>query len=165
MTNPDKPQRSNRPLLIIIIVLLLVIGCGGAVPVVGILAAIAIPNFVVYQLRAKRTEVPLNVDGIRAAELAYHAAFDAVLPVPHPVPLDPLMVDRMAVDWPYGTPFDELGWSPDGQVRGTYWVEVAPDGSDFVVHGVCDLDGDGAQAHYTATKELRATMESWSDVY
>ena len=46
------------------------------VAIIGILAAIAIPNFVAMQYRAKRSEVPSNVDGIKTAELAYDAAFD-----------------------------------------------------------------------------------------
>ena len=46
------------------------------VAIIGILAAIAIPNFVDMQYRAKRAEVPSNVDGIKTAELAYEASFD-----------------------------------------------------------------------------------------
>ena len=49
------------------------------VAIIGILAAIAIPNFVAMQLKAKRSEVPSNVDGIKTAEVAYEAAFDAYL--------------------------------------------------------------------------------------
>ena len=49
------------------------------VAIIGILAAIAIPNFVAMQYRAKRSEVPSNVDGIKTAELAYDAAFDTYI--------------------------------------------------------------------------------------
>ena len=42
------------------------------VAIIGILAAIAIPNFLAMQLRAKRAELPSNLDGIRTAEKAYH---------------------------------------------------------------------------------------------
>ena len=48
------------------------------VAIIGILAAIAIPNFVDMQYRAKRAEVPSNVDGIKTAQIAYDAAFDRV---------------------------------------------------------------------------------------
>ena len=34
------------------------------VAIIGILAAIAIPNFITMQLKAKRGELPGNVDGI-----------------------------------------------------------------------------------------------------
>ncbi len=165
MPQTEPPRRSSRTLLIVIIALLLLILCGGAVPVVGILAAIAIPNFIQMQLRAKRAELPANVAGIRVAELAYEATFDTFLAVRDPVPLDPLMLGDRTVDWPSGTAFDELGWAPDGNVRGTYWVEVSADGQDFTVHGLCDLDGDGEPAEFTASKSSKATMETWDSVY
>jgi len=47
------------------------------VAIIGILAAIAIPNFVSMQYRAKRGEVAPRVQGIQSAELAYDAAYDA----------------------------------------------------------------------------------------
>jgi type IV pilus assembly protein PilA len=163
MTQPT--PRKNRTLIVVIIAAVLLLICAGAVPITGILAAIAIPNFIAYQLRAKRTELPMNVEGIRAAQIAYQGVFDAYVPVPEPVPLDPLMVGRQAVPWPSGTAFDDLGWEPDGLVRGTYWVEVEPDGSDFTVHAVADLDGDGIACRYMATRDQRATMISESWVY
>ena len=55
------------------------------VAIIGILAAIAIPNFIAMQLKAKRSEVPGNVDGIKTAEISYDAAFDAyVTAAAHP---------------------------------------------------------------------------------
>ena len=51
------------------------------VAIIGILAAIAIPNFVDMQYRAKRAEVPGNVDGIKTAQIAYDAAFDKYIEV------------------------------------------------------------------------------------
>ncbi len=165
MSQPPAPERGNRSLLIIVIVLLLVIICGGGVPVVGILAAIAIPNFVQMQYRAKRAEIPANVDGIRVALLAYDAAFDTYLAVPEPVPVDPAYLGKLPNDWVLGSNFDELDWRPDGQVRGTYWVELSPDGLDFTVYGACDVDGDGEPAIYTATGDFAATLETASFVY
>jgi len=44
------------------------------VAIIGILAAIAIPNFVEMQLKAKRAELPGTVDGIKASQLGYDAA-------------------------------------------------------------------------------------------
>ena len=163
MTEPT--PRKNRTLIIVLAGVVVLLLCGGAVPVTGILAAIAIPNFIAYQLRAKRAELPMNVEGIRTAQIAYEAVFDTYLPVPDPVPLDPLMVGPQAVSWPAGTPFDDLGWEPSGTVRGTYWVEVTPDGSDFTVHTVADLDGDGISCRYMATRHERAAMISESWVY
>ena len=59
------------------------------VAIIGILAAIAIPNFVAMQLRAKRSELPTNVDAIRTAELAYEHEWDqftACAASPRPCP-------------------------------------------------------------------------------
>ena len=135
----------------------------GGTFVVGVLAAIAIPNFVQMQLRAKRAEVPSNVDGIRIAELAYQAAFDRFIPVGQPWPRAVASLDEAMVAMPEGSPFDELGWSPDGLLRGTYWVDVTPDG--FTVHGMCDVDRDGEPASYEADAERPAHMVSGSHVY
>jgi hypothetical protein len=53
-----------------------------------------------------------------------------------------------------GSRFDILGWAPDGDVRGIYWVEVLPDGSDFILHGLSEIDDDGEPAHFTANDSL-----------
>ena len=130
---------------------------------VGILAAIAIPNFVEMQLRAKRAELPANVEGIRTAELAAYAASGAYIAVPElaPRPLDEL--DKLQVDWVEATAFDALGWRPDGRLRGTYSVELNDQG--FVVHGYIDVDGDGVPAYFRATADEPASMQSTSDTY
>ena len=43
------------------------------VAIIGILAAIAIPNFIKFQLRAKAGESKVNLAGIRTAEESYFA--------------------------------------------------------------------------------------------
>ncbi len=134
------------------------IGCGLFVLVGGCGVLILIPNFVEIPRPRTRSEVPPNVDGIKTAQIAYEAAFDVFLAIPEPVPRVVDELDSESVEWPLGTPFDELGWMPSGRVRGTYWVEVSADGSDYTVHGMCDLDEDGQRAHYTATKSISATL-------
>ena len=88
------------------------------VAIIGILAAIAIPNFVDMQYRAKRAEVPGNVDGIKTAQIAYDAAFDKYIEVSSWAPSDDLTKTQRS--WETGTDFDTLGWGPDGKVRGRY---------------------------------------------
>jgi len=137
---------------------------GTGTNVVGLLAGIAIPNFIEMQYRAKRAEAPSNVDGIKTALIAYDAAFDTYIAAPaHPRPVTEL--DREQAEWPSGSPFDTLGWGPDGKVRGTYSVEVSPDGTDFKVTGAIDVDGDGVPAIFTATKSINTTMQTPSKVY
>ena len=132
------------------------------VAIIGILAAIAIPNFVAMQYRAKRAEVPSNVDGIKTAEMGYDAAFDEYIEQTSAVPSS--TPDKTQKAWTTGTAFDTLGWSPDGKVRGTYQVEES-NSTDFMVTGICDVDGDGTQSTYTASRTLNSTMTSDNNAY
>src|SRR5690606_27652273 len=55
------------------------------VAIIGILAAIAIPNFLRYQLRARRSEGSVNVAAIRTAQLSYFGTNDRFVDAdPHP---------------------------------------------------------------------------------
>lgn len=128
------------------------------VAIIGILAAIAIPNFVAMQYRAKRAEVPGNVDGIKTAQMAYDAAFDTFIQQPAFIPrtIAGTAIDKVQIDWPaLGTGFATLGWAPDGRVRGAYNV-ISTSSTDFRVTGQCNVDGDGIIAQYTASKTTNA---------
>ena len=138
------------------------------VAIIGILAAIAIPNFVEMQYRAKRAEVPANVDGIKTSEMSYDAAFDQFLTISaHPTGTP----GKSQSPWAGGNNgFQSLGWAPDGQVRGVYQVSTtAPGGGtpggDFLVTGNCDVDGDGVLAQYTATKSINTVFNNDNDTY
>ena len=137
------------------------------VAIIGILAAIAIPNFVSMQYRAKRAEVPANIDGIKTAEIAYDAAYDAYIyqSIPHPSSL-PGKAQR---PWTTGSNFDTLGWSPDGEVRGSYFIESITGPVDFRVMGGCDVDGDGTTAEFYAdggkTQHQNVTMVTANDIF
>lgn len=131
------------------------------VAIIGILAAIAIPNFVAMQYRAKRAEVPSNVDGIKTAELAYDAAFDTFIISPQVPSGNP---GKTQVAWTAGTAFDTLGWAPDGKVRGAYSVATTSS-TDFTVTGICDVDGDTVNATYTSTKTLNSVQTTGNQIY
>jgi len=131
---------------------------------VTMIGNLAVPNFIEMQNRAKRAEVPSNVDGIKTALIAYDAMYDTYLPAeatPRPV----TELNGKQVEWMAGSAFDKLGWHPDGKVRGTYWVEITEDGTNFKVYGAIDIDGDGVPAIYTATKEYNTTMETPPTVF
>ena len=133
------------------------------VAIIGILAAIAIPNFKSLQYRAKRMEVPINVIGIKTAEIAYSIEFDTFVEVfryPTSAP------GKSQVSWVKGSAggFDTIGWAPDGPVRGVY--AVTPIGrTDFIADGDCDVDGDGNEADYEATLLTNITRTTPSDAY
>ena len=137
------------------------------VAIIGILAAIAIPNFLAMQLRAKRAELPSNLDGVRTAEKAYHAEWDqftACGVTPATVP------GRTPVAFAgggYGA-FDLLGWAADGKVRGTYVVTVTAGNfatDDFVSTATADIDGNSANSSYTCNRAEKASMTSANNVY
>ena len=132
------------------------------VAIIGILAAIAIPNFVAMQYRAKRAEVPANVDGIKTAELAYDAAFDQFIEETGWKPDGTPGTSQR--NWSDAGQFDTLGWGPDGQVRGSYMVSTTSS-SDFLITGQCDVDGDGTPASYTSTKSVNAKQATQNDTY
>ena len=128
------------------------------VAIIGILAAIAIPNFVAMQHKAKRAEVPSNVDGIKTAEVAYDAAFDGYVTA-DVAPRAESALDKTAFPWASTAGFTSIGWAPDGNVRGAYAVTSAT-ATDILVTGACDVDGDADLANYTATTSLNATLGS-----
>ena len=137
------------------------------VGVIGILAAIAIPNFVTMQLKAKRSEVPGYVDGLKTAEVSYNAAFDGYVPVGSREEAEQQLRwnGEEPRAWEGGGDWEKLGWMPSGLVRGAYWVEVSSDGEHFTVYGLCDVDGDGVLAEYTATASESAYLITDRNTY
>ncbi|MDG1479584.1 MAG: hypothetical protein P8R54_08330 [Myxococcota bacterium] len=118
---------------------------------------ILIPRYRLMTLKAQRSEASANVDGIQTAELAYDAAFGAFVEQPSFVP-GGTAGHKGRRSWESGTGFDELGWSPDGRVRGSYKVDLlSTTPRDFRVTGVIDVDADGVPASYTATRTTSST--------
>lgn len=132
------------------------------VAIIGILAAIAVPSFVKMQWRAKRAEVPSNVDGVKTAQLAFDAANDEFITQAafHPT----ATAGKAPRAWPTGSSFDTLGWSPDGEVRGQYKVSTTST-TDFLVTGRSDVDGDATFSTYTARKSVNAAMTTGQTIY
>ena len=134
------------------------------VAIIGILAAIAIPNFVEMQYRAKRAELPANADGIKSAEQGYEAIFDKYLKCSdHPNHT----LGKAQTSWAGGnSSFQQLGWTPDGNVRATYEVTTSTGGaSDFTVKARADIDGDGTESTYTATKSINLLFLNNNNTY
>jgi type II secretory pathway pseudopilin PulG len=126
------------------------------VAIIGVLAAIAVPQFTEMQLKAKRAELPGNVDGLRTAEISYDASFDTWLDLPVS-PRDDASLDKKAVPWTTPDPkWSLIGWAPDGDVRGNYQVGLTSPG--FIVTGKSDVDDDDAWCEYFATDALTAQV-------
>ena len=138
------------------------------VAIIGILAAIAIPNFLAMQLRSKRAELPSNLDGIRTAEKAYHAEWDAFTTAADTPATQP---SRAQVTFTGGgfAAFDNLGWKADGNVRGQYDVTAVNaasfQGDDFTATATSDVDGDSATAQYNCNRAEKSTMVTSNNIY
>ncbi len=128
------------------------------VAIIGILAAIAIPNFLRFQLKAKSSEGKVNIAAIRTAEESYLAEFGVYVaaPVaPAAVPgstkiefLEPLAIP--------GGDFDTLGWGPEGQVFFQYAVEIA--GNAYTISAAADIDADGVNQFWGYVKPDNAGL-------
>ncbi len=114
------------------------------VAIIGILASVAVPNYSVFVLRAKKSEAYVCLDGIRTAEYAYEAAFDNFISAPANPPGD---LGKQARFWDLSEEhWYTLNWEPTGAVRCTYMVETFDDDQWFRADSYCDIDGNGEVA-------------------
>jgi type IV pilus assembly protein PilA len=97
------------------------------VAIIGILAAIAIPNFLRFQLKAKSSEGKTNLAAIRTAEQSFYSEFGVYVSAD----ATPASTGQnVKTDFGGGgaADFDTLGWSPEGQVFFAYAVEADMNG-------------------------------------
>jgi len=142
------------------------------VAIIAILAAIAIPQYKKFQLKAKTAEAKTNLGAIRTAEEAYAAEEDVyVLAANYPAIGS---VGSAKQTWTAGSAsgFDTIGFQPAGDVYYSYGVGTqacttgGAQGStsgektgikagtiDIYICAVGDLDGDGTKAGFQMTDE------------
>lgn len=122
--------------------------------VIGILAAIAIPNFVRYQNRAKSSEARMNLSRINSAQemrkmewqrYVRMEAAPAGIPGETPRPWADVPCDSACAtdNLKACEVFACLDWRPMSNSYYTYACEVSPDGENFTCAALGDLDGDG----------------------
>jgi type IV pilus assembly protein PilA len=124
------------------------------VAIIGILAAIAIPNFLTFRLKAKTSEAKSNLGAIRTVEEAYKAEEDQYYPSGGNIARYPALATFGTVKqaWtPNASPFSALGFEPAGQVYYDYAVSACT-GTTFQADAYGDLDGDGMEAHFYVTQ-------------
>lgn len=114
------------------------------VAIIGILAAIAVPNFQLMVLKSRKAEATPNLRGIGDASMAYFAANSAwVTGASNPGNA----IGKNLQAWkPTMTGWVDLGYRPDGMVRCTYVVK--PFGSDSYARAdaFCDVDDNNDSA-------------------
>ncbi|MGM0393777.1 MAG: type IV pilin protein [Thermodesulfobacteriota bacterium] len=84
------------------------------VAIIGILAAIAIPNFMNYQCKARQSEAKTNLGAIRVAQEAY-----------------------LAENNTYASDIDSLGWETKGETEYTYSI-TSGDSTSFTAQATAD---------------------------
>ena len=113
------------------------------VAIIGILAAIAIPNFLKFQLKAKTSEGKTNLAAIRTAEESVFAEYGAYVSAPMSPAAAPTNAKASFVDTGVGSnSFDGLGWTPEGDVYFIYGVGINGTGSAFWAQADGNIDGD-----------------------
>lgn len=125
------------------------------VAIIAILAAIAVPQYKKYQLKAKTSEARMNIGAIRTAEEAYAAEEEKYVGCA----ADPTNIPGpTAQSFSYSGGFKTIGFKPSGNVYYSYAVYGAENGTSFststnatateyiniVVVAEGDLDGNGA---------------------
>lgn len=90
------------------------------VSIIGMLASIAIPNYLRYPLRTRAAASMTHLSAIATVESAYYTEFGTYLSVSAPVPGTLPGTER--VPWPSGSGFDLLSFAPEGSVRFQYAV-------------------------------------------
>ena len=111
------------------------------VAIIGILAAIAIPNFLRFQLKAKTSEGKTNIAAIRTAQQSYYSEFGVfVSALASPAVTSDNMKHTWAQADPVGEGFDRLGWEPEGTVFFNYVTMVDMAGYSIGAEG--DIDAD-----------------------
>jgi len=119
------------------------------VAIIGILAAIAIPNFLQFQLRSKTGEAKTNLAAIRTAEEGFFAEFNNYVAAASTPGTAATANKRI---WPATgggvADFNQLGWSPEGEVFYNYAVSAATGASSYQIGATGDLDANGTPSDY-----------------
>ena len=119
------------------------------VAIIGILAAIAIPNFIRFQLRSRSGEGRINIAAIRTAEEAFSAEFNLFQPaLLAPASLPGSSKTVFNDTGLAGSNFSSLGWRPEGQVHFQYEVVTGCSGYCYFAGGQADIDEDGSAQHW-----------------
>ena len=138
------------------------------IAIIGILAAIAIPNFLSYQLRAKRAEAPTNLKAIKVGQESYRGEYDVYLALTASPAAAP--GGGVKVAWLDNGNFDEIGFKPSGDVYGAYsttsvTAPAAAVEAAWVGQALTNVDGKAGNATFTISNLAEVAMTSAPDVY
>jgi len=122
------------------------------VAIIGILAAIAIPNFLRFQLKAKSSEGKTNLAAIRTAEESYFAEYGIYVSSEQS---PKVLANNQKAVFSHNTPaegFDVVGWEPEGMVYFNYSVAIL--NNDFTAAAVANIDAEDPNQHWGYSTDL-----------
>jgi len=111
------------------------------VAIIGILAAIAIPNFLRFQLKAKTSEGKTNLAAIRTSEQSYYSEYGRYVSSTGAGPAL-TAVGSAKTGFVTTAGFTTLGWSPEGQVYFNYGTNTDALGTGFFATAMADIDAN-----------------------
>jgi type IV pilus assembly protein PilA len=119
------------------------------VAIIGILAAIAIPNFLRYQLRAKYGELPTNVNALFKAEEATRQSeratvggvYNVIALVPTACSAVPNAQKKTWTATDLGTA-QAVDWIVEGKTYGCYAALAGGSGATLSAYAYSDIDAD-----------------------
>jgi type IV pilus assembly protein PilA len=128
------------------------------VAIIGILAAIAIPNFLKYQLRAKFGELPTNVNGLFKAEESLRQS-ERIVPgttlsgqyyvFPAKIPNGCTTGSTSKQGWDATdlTNSRNIDWVVEGSTYGCYMTDASgANNTNLAIGASSDIDGDGVSS-------------------
>ena len=109
------------------------------VAIIGILAAIAIPDFLRFQAKAKQSEAKQNLGSIFTCEVAYFGENNE-----------------------YGDTFGLINWAPEGERMYNYWLEN--DSFTATKGSTDDCDGTADAVDATAVETTAWTCSATANI-
>jgi type IV pilus assembly protein PilA len=147
------PSRAGRAFTIVELMIV--------VAILAVLSALAMGNYQSYKLKAARSELMTNVNGIRVAQTSYEAAEGSFVTDVDPKPDNTPGKAKRA--WVTGTVYDVIAWTPDGALYGSYTTEDL--GTDFSASGYTDVDTDGTLSQVTSSLAIAPWLTTPDQVY
>ena len=140
------------------------------VAIIGILAAIAIPNFIKFQLRSKAGESKVNLAAIRTAEESYFAEAGTYMDMPPTpaafvpglkTPFVPVCPNPLPVWAPGGQGNCWIGWQPEGDVYYSYQIGAGVAGAIVAVNPGAAITANQFYAGAVADIDSDTFVNSW----
>lgn len=120
------------------------------VAIIGVITSVAIPNFMNYQARSRRSEAYANLAAVARVQKTYQATngeyFDSGNSWPDFTAPEYGTLGTHKMEWDAASEaaWGELGWRPEGDVYYSYQSNVCcADGLCFTASAYGDVDNDG----------------------